>query len=293
VLEQQDITTACRRAMAETDYATIGAGAAEDPASTTTNERKREVNESWVRTQLLAVMYGVVATAMAAPVMMSFASIIFSDPFFAPYLPSLVKLVLFSAAVHQICYVLSSTMDFAVGQVQDAGLIFLSAMARTVVDDAETWRRRAHAVTNIVEDAVDRSGGGLASLAARPDFAPEDDVVLASALWLLGMATAALGLMLVLVGKLRLASLAQFLPVPVVGGYLAYIGFYCGQAGLGMMAGVQLLGLRDWPKLLTAFAARRIGVVVVVWLAIKGAGRRSAGRSRAQGVDQCGKQPLV
>ena len=79
--------------------------------------------------------------------MMSFASIIFSDPFFAPYLPSLVKLVLFSAAMHQICYVASSTMDFAVGQVQDTGLIFLSAMARTVVDDAEAWRRRAHAVT--------------------------------------------------------------------------------------------------------------------------------------------------
>jgi len=47
-------------------------------------------------------------------------------------------------------------------------------------------------------------------------------VICATTLWVLGIATASLGLMLVLVGKLRLASLAQYLPVPVVGGYLAY-----------------------------------------------------------------------
>ena len=61
--------------------------------------------------------------------------------------------------------------------------------------------------------------------------------------------------MLIVIGKLRLASLAQYLPVPVVGGYLAYIGFYCGQAGLAMMANEQLIGLGDWPKLFNEAAA--------------------------------------
>ena len=146
---------------------------------------------------------------MCAPVMMSFASIIFADPFFSEYSPELVKLVLFSSAVHQLCYVKWSTMPFAVGQVQDAGFIFLSSMARFVVADGQS--HDDHAATTM-----------------------------AAALWTLGLATALLGVMLIVIGRLRLASLAQYLPVPVVGGYLAYIGFYCGQAGLAMMAGVEV-----------------------------------------------------
>lgn len=49
-----------------------------------------------------------------------------------PYLPDLVRLVLLSSAVHAAAFVALSSMPFAVGQVQDAGLIFLSTMARSV-----------------------------------------------------------------------------------------------------------------------------------------------------------------
>ena len=42
------------------------------------------------------------------------------------------------------------------------------------------------------------------------------------------------------------ASTVQFLPMPVVGGYLAYIGFFCGQAGLALMANVEIVHLVDW-----------------------------------------------
>ena len=42
------------------------------------------------------------------------------------------------------------------------------------------------------------------------------------------------------------ASTVQFLPMPVVGGYLAYIGFFCGQAGLALMANVEIVHLADW-----------------------------------------------
>ena len=111
---------------------------------------------------LLAAVYGLVASLMCAPVMMSFASIIFADPFFSEYAPELVKLVLFSSAVHQLCYVKWSTMPFAVGQVQDAGLIFLSSMARFVVADGQS--HDDHAATTM-----------------------------AAALWTLGLATALLG----------------------------------------------------------------------------------------------------
>jgi SulP family sulfate permease len=112
---------------------------------------------------------------MLLPVEISFCSIIFHHAF-SSSLPQLIKLVTFSCVVHQLCFTLSSSLPFAVGQVQDAGLIFLSAMA-----------------------------------------------------------------MLFIVSKCKLASLVQYLPMPVIGGYLAYIGFYCGIAGLMMMAGVDKL----------------------------------------------------
>ena len=34
---------------------------------------------------------------------------------------------------------------------------------------------------------------------------------------------------MVVVANLRLASLVQYLPMSVVGGYLAFIGFFCGE----------------------------------------------------------------
>jgi hypothetical protein len=39
-------------------------------------------------------------------------------------------------------------------------------------------------------------------------------------------------------GALKLGNMVQFLPTPVVQGYLAFIGQFCMEAGLGLMAGV-------------------------------------------------------
>lgn len=41
----------------------------------------------------------------------------------------------------------------------------------------------------------------------------------------LAIATASLGVALIITGWLRLAALVQYLPLPVIGGYLAFIGF--------------------------------------------------------------------
>lgn len=150
-----------------------------------------------------SALYGCISALMVLPVSVSFCSIIFRDAAFSAALPRLVKLVLFSSAVHQLCFAAFSSLPFAVGQVQDAGLIFLSAMA---------------------SDAV---------LACADNPAH----VLPTTLFVLAVCTAVLGVLLIAVSKLRLASTVQYLPMPVVGGYLAFIGFYCGAAGLAMMAG--------------------------------------------------------
>ena len=80
-----------------------------------------------------SILFGSINATMCIPVMISFTSIIFRDDAFRQVLPSLIKIVLFSCMVHQISFTVFSGLKFAVGQVQDAGLIFLSAMASSIV----------------------------------------------------------------------------------------------------------------------------------------------------------------
>jgi hypothetical protein len=57
---------------------------------------------------------------------------------------------------------------------------------------------------------------------------------LATVMISLGISTAALGIALFIIGRLRLASLVSYLPAPVVGGYLAFIGYFCLIAGVNL-----------------------------------------------------------
>jgi len=131
------------------------------------------------------------------------------------------KLTVVSGAIHQITFSTVSSLPFAVGQVQDVGLIFLSSMARDLV-------------SRLQEKGVD------------------DMSILATVTIGLSLYTAVLGCALILVGKFRLASYCQLLPPSVVGGYLAFIGFFCGQAGLALMASVNVTGLSQWYKFFNA-----------------------------------------
>ena len=60
----------------------------------------------------------------------------------------------------------------------------------------------------------------------------DDATILATVTIGLSVYTTVLGFALILVGRFRLASYCKLLPTTVVGGYLGYIGFFCGQAGL-------------------------------------------------------------
>lgn len=166
-----------------------------------------------------SVVYGMINTAVVLPVIMSFGSIIYHDPFFRPYLPVLVKLTTISGIVHQLMFSTFSSLPFAVGQVQDAGLIFLSAIASAIV-------------TYCKERGYD------------------DESILATCTIGLSLSTAILGFALVIIGKLELVSAVQKLPTSVVGGYLAFIGFFCGQSGLSLMSNVSVSGFLEWYKFL-------------------------------------------
>ncbi|KDD74914.1 hypothetical protein H632_c991p0, partial [Helicosporidium sp. ATCC 50920] len=169
-----------------------------------------------------AATVGAINAVVGLPVMASFAAIIFRDPFFQPYMGSLVKVVLLCAALHQFLFAALSALPYAVGQVQDVGLIFLSAAA-----------------SGIVHELTKHPGEGSAE--------PRD--VLATCLVALTAATAVVGVLIILTGLLRLASFVQYVPLPVIGGYLAFVGYFCSLAGLGLATGVDVSG-GAWKELL-------------------------------------------
>lgn len=170
------------------------------------------------------VIFGSINAIIVLPAMVGFCTIIYQDPFFseagedhAAYFPLLLKLLLLSSAVHQLAFTCLSTLPFAIGQVQDAGLIFLSSMATVIV--------------------------------ANRGSSTDDAATMATVVVSLSLCTFSLGLMLILTGTLRLAALVRYLPFPVVGGYLAFIGQFCGQAGLALMANKDVRSITDIPDL--------------------------------------------
>uniref|UniRef100_K3WTS9 STAS domain-containing protein n=1 Tax=Globisporangium ultimum (strain ATCC 200006 / CBS 805.95 / DAOM BR144) TaxID=431595 RepID=K3WTS9_GLOUD len=189
-----------------------------DETSNTTRRRKFDL-ENFTN----AVLYGVINSILTIPCMYGYAAIIFSHPDFASFMPSLSKLVMFSSVVHQVMFTLLSSLPFAIGQVQDAGLIFLSAIATSI----------------------------CTSLGA--DVSVEAKV--ATVVVTIGIATATLGICLVLIGRFKLAGLVSYLPMPVVGGYLAYIGLFCLYAGLSLSTG---LVINDFTSLLQILDVQNI-----------------------------------
>ena len=157
---------------------------------------KQPVWKERMQEHLKAAIYGLINGVVVSPVEIGFAAIIFRNPLFhksADVYSQLVRLVLFSSAVHQTMFSLFSSLPFAIGQVQDAGLIFLSKMADDTVKQMQAT-------------------------------GAEDDAIIATTLVMLSLATTTLGVALIITGRLRLAALVQYLPLPVVGGYLAFIG---------------------------------------------------------------------
>lgn len=150
--------------------------------------------------------------------MIGFSTIMFSHPELEHVQPMLTKLVFVSCVVHQFVITCLSSLPFAIAQVQDAGLIFMANMVSSI----------------------------LAELGPTVPLEEKITTVLVH----LSISTVIVGVGLILTGKARLASLVQYLPTPVIGGYLAYIGFFMVKGGISIATGISLASVRGWSVLL-------------------------------------------
>lgn len=79
-----------------------------------------------------AIVVGIINTIVSLPCTLAYVAIMFPSKRFIPFMPALSRLVFLGSAIHQVTFSCLSSLPFAIGQVQDVGLIFLSAMSTSV-----------------------------------------------------------------------------------------------------------------------------------------------------------------
>jgi hypothetical protein len=126
---------------------------------------------------IFAFIYAMVNVIISVPALYGYSAVIFSDDCYQDHMNALSKLVIFSSAIHQIVFCFFSSLPFAIATVQDAGLIFLNTMS-----------------TKIARKILEQEEGGTI------------EEVVSTAMVLLSLSTASLGLVLVLLGYFRLAE---------------------------------------------------------------------------------------
>eukprot|EP00560_Eucampia_antarctica_P002050 CAMPEP_0197835464 /NCGR_PEP_ID=MMETSP1437-20131217/25812_1 /TAXON_ID=49252 ORGANISM="Eucampia antarctica, Strain CCMP1452" /NCGR_SAMPLE_ID=MMETSP1437 /ASSEMBLY_ACC=CAM_ASM_001096 /LENGTH=795 /DNA_ID=CAMNT_0043440917 /DNA_START=504 /DNA_END=2891 /DNA_ORIENTATION=+ len=78
----------------------------------------------------------------------------------------------------------------------------------------------------------------------------DEKAILSTTLVMLSGGTAMMGLVLILMGRFRIADAVSYLPLPVVGGYLAFIGYFCLQAGVSLCISESMMKFKDWAYML-------------------------------------------
>lgn len=166
---------------------------------------------------LMGSLYGLIAAVCSIPSMSAYSALIFSHDRFADHLPLLIRLTLLSACVHQCTMLIGSQLPWAIAQVQDAGIVYLATMALRIVDQ--------------IDGPATSDSSGISAEA------------LATTLAAVSMATALTGAALFAIGKLRLAMFVQYLPLPVLAGFLAFIGIFLVESSINLVCKVKIEGL--------------------------------------------------
>lgn len=175
-----------------------------------------------------AAVFGLINAIAGIPALIAFASIVFQHEIYRPFLESFCRLFFLSSALHQMVFNVYSTLPFAMGQVQDVGVVFLKAIASSIAGDVHN-----------VKSAVSTS------------------------LVCMTLSTLFVGMCVMLVAKKRWAGFVNYIPLPVIAGYLSYVGFFCIQSGISLAINKDLDSLESWLEVFHARAIVRLFPAVV------------------------------
>lgn len=176
---------------------------------------------------LTTIGSAIITCFIVIPVKISFCYIIFSDDEYQQYIPSLLKLVALTSVVHQIVTTIYNDMPYAVGQMQDAGIIYLAAIATSISDNTNKKS------------------------------------VLSTTLIMLSFGTICCGLAILIINKFNFSGYVHYVPRPVISGYFAYIGLYLGISALSLMSGTQIKNISDlWIPEIEHVSICAIGLLV-------------------------------
>lgn len=170
-----------------------------------------------------AVVFGVINAIAGIPALIAFASIVFQHEVYRPFLESFCRLFFLSSALHQMVFNIYSTLPFAMGQVQDVGVVFLKAMASSIAGDMSDVKR-----------------------------------AVSTSLVCMTLSTLIVGTCVLVVAKKRWAGFVNYIPLPVIAGYLSYVGFFCIQSGISLAIDRNLDSLGSWIEVCRVHAMVRL-----------------------------------
>ena len=165
-----------------------------------------------------ALSSGFVVGLLIVVVQLSLATLIFSGPL-AGFAPAAAGLTLFGGFIMCLVVALGSAFPTSVSLPEDAPAAILASVA-----------------------------SGIASALA---FEPDPRAAFATVGAAMVLSTLASGAAFLLMGRFGLGKLMRYMPYPVVGGFLAGIGWLLVQGSFGIMTGTSL-SLAELPLLLTA-----------------------------------------
>jgi sulfate permease, SulP family len=123
----------------------------------------------------------------------------------------------------------------ASGYGMGVGVFILSSVIHAVYT---AWRDRLPGAIGIVQEAgIPVIAAAMSTTALQMSGPPE--VRVATVLAILGVSTSLTGLLLLIVGRLRLGSLVRFVPYPVIAGFLAGAGWLMLSGGLSLVLGAK------------------------------------------------------
>jgi SulP family sulfate permease len=187
-----------------------------------------------------ALSSGLVVGLLIVVVELSLASLIFSGPL-AMHAPSAAGLTLFGGFAMCLLVALCSGFPSSVCLPEDAPAAIMASV-----------------------------GAGIAASLAG---VAEPRAVFATVGAGMALSTVATGALFLILGRFRLGNLMRYMPYPVVGGFMAGIGWLLVQGGVSIVSGASL-SIQGLPELLTVERLLRLLPAVVMTLVLLGALKR-------------------